>query len=316
MKKYKYLIYTFYTAGFQFAVQALNRGNEVKLVSHKDNSFNSLYESKFRDNIFYFDEITDIQLYEEIKNYSPDFLVSLVFNKKIPNNHITAANIIAVNIHPSRLPEIRTGDSSFWNILLETSFFEITMHRLTESWDAGDIIFRDKVSLSPFETRLSLIKKVEKYMIKNSEKFQKVLEEGKYSFQPQAQGKYYPKLKTRSINLTLLENPLHLEKLIRATNADIHIQALYKETLLCLVEIDVMHLPSSLSPGTLQIENNLIYLHTKSNLIKINILYTDDYGYLSDTRFIRVYVPKTGDKLLPIKGEPNNEILNDWVHYF
>ena len=45
--------------------------------------------------------------------------VSVVFDKKIPQKHINLTQVEAVNIHPSRLSEMRTGDSSFWNILLE-----------------------------------------------------------------------------------------------------------------------------------------------------------------------------------------------------
>jgi len=172
---YKYLIYSSYSAGYEFATK-IKKTREILILAPNNTPLKALYENQFKKKLHLFSDIKDPNLLEIIKEYQPDFIVSCVFSEKIPNNHIEQAKILAVNIHPSSLPEIRTGDSSFWNILLEDKTYTVTMHVLTAKWDSGDIIFSDTLKLQPHETKLSIIYNFRYYMRDNAERFQKALE--------------------------------------------------------------------------------------------------------------------------------------------
>lgn len=315
MKKFKYAIYSNYTAGLQFAIKAFKRDQEVRIISHINNPFNTLYEKSLPGKVLYFSEIQDHDLYQEIKNYSPDFLVSLVFDKKIPDMHIKLIKGLAVNIHPSRLPQIRTGDSLLWNILLEENIFEITMHKLTDKWDNGDVLFKDQLPLNRLETSLSMIKKVEKYMIKHAQKFQEVLEQKKYILKPQGIGNYYPQLRGGFINLSFEENPDFIERIIRYSNDQYMVQVRYKNYVIRLIEVELTRRNSSFPAGTLEVDRQNLFLHTIGRIIRVQVMHCSNYGYLSSKRFILQYRPKTREKFIPINdnNEVSNKVFQKWL---
>lgn len=300
MRRFKYLIYTCYTAGLCFAEVAAQRGQIVKLVSHCNNIFKERYEKAFRDDIFYFSHIEEAALYQTIKKFHPDFIVSCVFDKKIPNSHIQFAQQEAVNIHPSRLPQIRTADSLFWNILLESNTFQLTMHRLTQQWDAGDILYTSVLPLHPLETRTSMILKVEQYMSSHAQHFQHVLEQKNYHAMAQDLGAYYPKLKNKVVTLMLDEDPIYIERLIRACQGEFTVQVLFQDHPLQLLEVQLTDFISSDSPGVLQVKNNKLYLNTVSKQLRLTVLDWHGYSVMSAERFIDIVKPKRGEKLIPM----------------
>src|SRR4029079_3091691 len=74
---------------------------------------------------------------------------------------LDAARLAALNLHPSYLPAYR-GRAPLNGVLVngeaETG---VTLHHMTRSADAGDIVAQTRIAIDPRETALSLYHKIE-----------------------------------------------------------------------------------------------------------------------------------------------------------
>lgn len=71
---------------------------------------------------------------------SPDLIVSWFWSRRIPQSWLRAARLGAIGAHPSLLPRHRGPNPFFWCIdagELETG---VSVHRLTERYDEGDVL--------------------------------------------------------------------------------------------------------------------------------------------------------------------------------
>lgn len=303
---YKYLIYSSYSAGYELACK-IGEKREILIFAPLNTPFKPLYENTFKDKLYLFSDINDPNLLDVINTFQPDFIVSCVFSEKIPNDHIEQAKILAVNIHPSALPEIRTGDSSFWNILLESTTYTVTMHKLTEYWDSGDIIFSDKSKLQPYATKLSVIEDFRYYMRDNADRFQAALESKNRKLIAQINGKYYPKPKMHHLYLNLDESANFIDRLIRACNAEISVIVKFRSHQIILLESVQLPNMSTKPPGLIEIIDNKLILNTIDYKLQINVLHVDSYGYISADRFINIFDISKSPRFEP--NLPNNIIV-------
>ena len=70
----------------------------------------------------------------------PDVLVSAFFNQRIGAAVLAAPRVLAVNIHPSLLPDFRGVDPVFFARLRGAPRLGVTLHRLDTGFDTGDIL--------------------------------------------------------------------------------------------------------------------------------------------------------------------------------
>ena len=82
-----------------------------------------------------------------LQQSSLDLLVTSCFSQKIPANIIALACMGAINIHPSLLPEYRGPDPIFWQIRDAVAYSGVTLHLMSDQFDAGNIVAQRKVKL-------------------------------------------------------------------------------------------------------------------------------------------------------------------------
>ena len=102
-------------------------------------------------NIVRVDNINDDKSYAIIKELSPDLI--LVNGTRIIKQHIInlAKNNI-FNLHTGKVPEYRGVCSAFWAMYnKEPHKIGVTIHKLTEQLDGGDIIFQKRIEYKQFE---------------------------------------------------------------------------------------------------------------------------------------------------------------------
>jgi len=91
---------------------------------------------------------SNLQSYaEDIKHYAPDVILVSCFGKKLPSNILSIPRYGCINLHPSLLPEFQGPTPVFWQFKNGTNLFGITLHRMTEDFDAGDIIKQSSIQL-------------------------------------------------------------------------------------------------------------------------------------------------------------------------
>lgn len=78
---------------------------------------------------------------------APDLLVSAFFNQRIAPAVFERPAAGAVNIHPSLLPALRGVDPVFYARLRRIAPLGVSLHRLAEELDTGDVLARAEVAV-------------------------------------------------------------------------------------------------------------------------------------------------------------------------
>ena len=91
---------------------------------------------------------------EQLANEGCDLLITAAYNYKIPS--LESTGIKGINVHPTLLPQGRGEWPLPWVILTEQKVTGTTIHKLTQEYDAGDILLQKSFSVDQDETFESL----------------------------------------------------------------------------------------------------------------------------------------------------------------
>jgi methionyl-tRNA formyltransferase len=81
-------------------------------------------------------------------------LVAAFFDQRVDARTRAIAPLGAVNIHPSPLPGFRGVDPVLRGLLRGAAELGVTVHRMTDDWDAGPILAREAHAAIPGESVL------------------------------------------------------------------------------------------------------------------------------------------------------------------
>ena len=98
--------------------------------------------------------------YDQLTEFSPDYLISIYYRYIIKKNILEIVNYKAMNSHPSLLPAYRGTKSSVWAILNNEKETGITYHYINEKIDDGNIILQKKLKIKNDDTAYSLYHKL------------------------------------------------------------------------------------------------------------------------------------------------------------
>lgn len=82
-----------------------------------------------------------------IQSYQPDIIIVSCYARLLPQSILSIAKKGSFNIHPSLLPKFRGPTPLFWQFREGVKNFGVTIHRMTEEFDAGDILSQEKIIL-------------------------------------------------------------------------------------------------------------------------------------------------------------------------
>lgn len=91
-----------------------------------------------------------------VRDWSPDYLISLFFNQILPEELLLVPHEDALNLHPGTLPQYRGTSPVFWQLFNRESRAGCALHRLTPEIDAGPIYDQGRIRVRDFETYYSL----------------------------------------------------------------------------------------------------------------------------------------------------------------
>jgi len=105
-----------------------------------------------------------------IKKHQPDIILVSCYARKIPNEIIELAKTGCFNVHPSLLPRYRGPTPLFWQFKKGEEKFGVTIHRVTEEFDQGNIIAQQTIKMpdgiSKAEASILLAKLAGKIILK------------------------------------------------------------------------------------------------------------------------------------------------------
>ena len=97
---------------------------------------------------------------EVIREYAPDMIVVAAFGQILPKEILEIPRYGCVNVHASLLPKYRGAAPIQWSILDGESETGVTIMRMDEGLDTGDILLQRSVAITPEETGGSLHDKI------------------------------------------------------------------------------------------------------------------------------------------------------------
>jgi len=93
---------------------------------------------------------------EQARAFAPDIIVAAYYPKIFPKPLIDLPRLGAFNVHPGDLPHYRGTFAIPWTILNGEKEFAVTLHRIDEGVDSGDIVVKKRHAVGPDETGFGL----------------------------------------------------------------------------------------------------------------------------------------------------------------
>lgn len=141
------------TLPLQILIQSDFTVSAVAVDSNKNNTIPSINKSSDTlESLAFYNNLPLIKLTKNIasnvaaiKKYQPDIILVSCYARKIPNKIIELAKIGCFNIHPSLLPKYRGPSPLFWQFRNGEEKFGVTLHRVNESFDQGNIVAQQSI---------------------------------------------------------------------------------------------------------------------------------------------------------------------------
>jgi len=125
--------------------------------------------------VFEVENVNDKHFLDKLKSMEIDLIISVAAPQKFKPDILNVANKGCINIHTGKLPKYRGMLPSFWTLLNKEKTGAVTIHKMNENLDDGEIILQQEVAIEPDETLDSYIKKTKKLgaemMLKTIEAF-------------------------------------------------------------------------------------------------------------------------------------------------
>lgn len=134
----------------------------------------------------------DKNIEDTIKNIAPDLIISSYYRKILTKPIWSASKILSINIHPSILPFYRGPVPTAWVLLNREKYTGVTIHKIDQTIDGGDILFQKKFKINKLETGYGLYTKCMNegfYLFKKN--FHRLLNSKIKSYKQKMGGSYY-----------------------------------------------------------------------------------------------------------------------------
>ncbi len=165
----------------------ISRGQESIINVAKDMNINISSPSKISPDVI-----------SEIIELGPDLIISAYYRKIFPKELLRVAKLGIINIHPSLLPFYRGPVPTAWAILNGEKSFGITVHKVDEGIDTGDILVQKEYDIGDDETGHELyLRAMELGADLFIDNFEDIINNNIEAKKQSAGGSYFGKLKTR-----------------------------------------------------------------------------------------------------------------------
>jgi methionyl-tRNA formyltransferase len=133
--------------------------SDVIIFTH-NTSENAEFINHLKVNNFKFTFENINNSFDLIRDFSPDYLLSIYYRNIISTNILEVVNYQAMNLHPSLLPAYRGTKSSVWAILNNEKYTGVSFHYIDSGIDTGRIIFAKEIRIMEDDTAFSLYHKL------------------------------------------------------------------------------------------------------------------------------------------------------------
>ncbi|MCM8760749.1 MAG: methionyl-tRNA formyltransferase [Candidatus Omnitrophica bacterium] len=105
-------------------------------------------------------DISSAEAIDYLKNLDADLFVVISFGKILKKEIISIPKIYSINIHGSLLPKYRGAAPTNWAIIEGERITGVTVIRMNERMDEGDIILKKEIPIEEEDTNITLTEKL------------------------------------------------------------------------------------------------------------------------------------------------------------
>lgn len=163
--------------------------------------------------------LEDPTFLKKISSLRPDLLVIVAFGRILPKIVLEIPRVFPINLHPSLLPKYRGPAPVRWALIKGEKQTGITIQRVSETIDAGEIILQSKVSINPKDTYGTLSKKLSQQGAEILIEAIYLIKENNFKLKPQ-KGKisFAPKITTDTSKINWKTSAQEIHNLVRGLN--------------------------------------------------------------------------------------------------
>ena len=130
----------------------------------KKNVYKSFKNEKFKCQII--DNVNSKKVYERIKNDDIDINIIAGFPYIFKNRLINSSSFGTINLHAGKLPQYRGGSPLNWQIINNEKKIGVSISRIDEKIDEGELLARSSFKISPKDNIISVTEKAEREFLK------------------------------------------------------------------------------------------------------------------------------------------------------
>jgi methionyl-tRNA formyltransferase len=155
-----------------------------------------------------------------LQEWNPDLIVVVAYGKMLPNAILDFPPRGCINVHASLLPKYRGAAPIQWAIAHGESETGVTIMRISEQMDAGDILLQRALPIGKSDTGGSLHDKLAQLGAAALREAMALLKQDRLTARPQneAEGTYAPIIKKEDGRIDWTQDERGIEQRIRAFN--------------------------------------------------------------------------------------------------
>ena len=236
-------------------------------------------------------------MYDYLEDSLWDLGIVVSFGKIIPGEVINLFKKGIINVHPSILPRYRGPNPIRWQILNKEGESGVSIMKITEGVDEGDVLMIKRIPLSGEETYTELREKLISIGRKTLIEALEIIEKGKDEWKPQrGEVSYAPKFKRDFERIDWHEDAKKIKRKILALSKEPGAYSIFRGKRLKILKADVEE-DESKNPGeVVYVDKKIFKIGTGKGVIVPLILKPEGKREMNVKSFIAGYRPKLREK--------------------
>ena len=247
------------------------------------------------------EDLRNDRFIQSLKNRQADLFVVCAYGKILTKEVLQIAKSFAINLHASLLPKYRGAAPVNWAIIQGESQTGVTVFKMNEYMDRGEIILQQKTDIAPEDTSISLNEKLSDMGAQALLKAIDLVEKGQAPFieQDESQVSLAPKLKKEDGLINWKAKSYEIHNRIRGLQPWPGAFTYFENKLLKIWESKVIEGEKEKNPGEIIDVDSAkgILVQTGKNLLLITILQLEGKKKMAASEFILGHKIKAGEKL-------------------
>ena len=263
-------------------VKHINIKGVLTQPDKKGNRGNNIIESpvailakELKLDVYKPESINQTDLVSALKSLDLDIMIVIAYGKIIPSWLLELPSELSINVHFSVLPKYR-GASPIQSALLNgDSRSGISIIKMSENLDAGDIISSFNVKINPDDNKLTLEKKLTDKCIEELPEILDLVKSNKIELKKQdcSNASYCKKIVKSDSMIDFNDKSINIINKFRAYYEWPGLSFLYKDTIIKIHEIEEVKINNNNKPGTInKLDKNGLYINTVDSVVVITYL--------------------------------------------